>query len=219
MMNLYELGKWVQLTAEQKQVFRVENGQYVSLLARAHETSLIFVEFAPMPEDPEDEPIYDELHYLGSFLFYEEFKFWCDAGYFRLSNYFPVLGPPDGLREVFVYSGQGENWVVEPVEGESFTMVMERAPRNEEYDIMMAKMMTNVQKRMDHTMAERERAFERRIAARDAEHAAELEAFRASGEGAADGGSKVSSEADDAGSSGGGAEGSGGGKGKPNAKP
>lgn len=174
---------------------RVENGQYMSLAARTEgvEKASLWVtlydadEDGQMPGNP-DEWMGGAVYTLGTFSDFEEFQFWAPAGGCKVTAHHPNQPVPEGERLVWIYTGQGENWVQPPEDDESFAMIMERAPRNEEFDLMMQKMLHNSQRMINAQAEERDRAFERRIARMDAQHKADLEALRAEGKSAAAGG-------------------------------
>lgn len=66
--------------------------------------------------------------------------------------------------DVYFYTAEGDDWSVEPVDGRTFTRIVERRSRNPEMELMMHMAMTNMERRLDQQAAELERRFERRAA-------------------------------------------------------
>lgn len=203
--QLAELDKWVAVNGTDNQVFAVESGQYVTLAARAEPAlseyseppvaglpAALWVSFAE-PEnaevpDPEWEPDFGTVYFISKIGTYEEVQFFAPAGYFKLWAFnqfqYGLEGEANVVPTIWVYTGTGDNWTMEPVNDESFARVMDRAPRNEEFDKMMQSVMYNVERRL----AQAEDNHGRRIAQINARHQADLEAIRAERESAAGGG-------------------------------
>lgn len=88
---------------------------------------------------------------------------------------FTISSDTEGLYFEF-YTAEGEDWSVDPVEPESFARIVERQPRNPEFERMAALAMANAERMINERLGERERVFEQRIAERDLQYAAELAA-------------------------------------------
>ncbi|UIB81440.1 hypothetical protein [Flyfo microvirus Tbat2_112] len=86
----------------------------------------------------------------------DEIEFGVD-GAFNLTH--------DSEREVYIYTADGDDVSFEVIDAESFTEIVERRPRNEEFDAMMYTVMQNVERRMAQQQAE----LERRVADRPAD--------------------------------------------------
>ena len=93
-------------------------------------------------------------------------------------------------EDVWIYTADGKDWSVQPVDDTTFTKIVERRERNPQVEYMMALANENMERRL----AEQARSYDALLAARDAraeQRAAALEraaAERASATGVGDGG-------------------------------
>lgn len=69
--------------------------------------------------------------------------------------------------DVYFYTAEGDDWSVEPVDGRTFTRIVERRSRNPEMEMMMHMAMRNMEQRLDAQAAELERRFALRVATGD----------------------------------------------------
>lgn len=186
-VKLADLDRWEEISFDHEvpqsypKWARVENAQYVTIRVRPRYIgwAQLFVTIYEGDDAESENPeewMGGASYPLVPFEGFTEIQFWAPAGGFRIAN--SDIGPEAiPHMPVMIDMAQGENWVMPPEDGESFARVMERAPRNEEYEQMLAVTMRNVERRMAQERSETARV----LAEMDRLHRAELAEARAVG--------------------------------------
>ena len=183
MQKNYELHQWAPCDAENSLHVAVENSRNIFMSVKCWEKCQVWITLWTTGEVGVD----GEDYFLGTVERYEEFEFWAPCR-FQIDTWRIAVGePPVGdflANRCEVWMGYGEDWSSDPVEEEeeeSFARVVERAPRNPQFDQMFGLAMRNVEDRVAKLAADMEDRERRNSAAREVRHQAELAATRAIG--------------------------------------
>lgn len=169
MQKLWNLDKWATVAVGEVITFTSDHVRTVRLEVNAQGTAELYVE---LPEQ-------DDAIFLALVTGRDVIE-WSQDGPFNLI----VDGAP-----VRIYTADGQDWSVDPVDDATFTKVVERRARNVELETMMFTAMQNIERRQNLMAEENERRLLGLIDQANARaEAASAETVRVKAESAADGG-------------------------------